>query len=192
MKSFRSPKEVKISGRSSSITGAFANSIVPNIKPSSKELSQVYKILNLNDDDLRCSYCGDRASEWDHFRATVNGKRPTGYLAEVYNLVPSCGKCNQSKGGVHWKTWINSTTAKLSPKNRRVRNLKDIIKRLQKFENWSNKKVTNVGYPKLDKETQILITRHWKNWKDINTRMQSSQKLAEKIKSRIKKLKGWD
>ena len=42
----------------------------------------------------------------DHLRPLVKDKEPTGYISEIHNLVPSCGKCNQSKGNKEWKAWM--------------------------------------------------------------------------------------
>jgi hypothetical protein len=191
MKSFRSPNEAKIPGRTSSITGVFVNSIVPNIKPNSKELKEVYRILKLDDDNLKCAYCGvNDATEWDHFRPTVNDKKPTGYLADIYNLVPACGKCNQSKGGKNWRDWIQSE-AKLSPKKREIRGLKQIIQRLERYDKWSSKKVNKVDFDNLDETTQRLLKQHWRNCEEIINKMHQSQRLADRIKKRIIEHNGW-
>ncbi|MDG1250094.1 MAG: HNH endonuclease [Gammaproteobacteria bacterium] len=73
------------------------------------------------------SFCGSTASEWDHLRPLVLDKKPTGYVSEIHNLVPACGKCNQSKGNKPWVSWIIST-AKLSPRTRGVKDLEQRIK----------------------------------------------------------------
>ncbi|WP_372491581.1 HNH endonuclease [Microbacterium galbinum] len=68
---------------------------------------------------VACAYCGDTSTEWDHLRPLVDKQRPTGYISEIRNLVPACGKCNQSKGNKAWRTWMFSD-ARLSPKRRGV------------------------------------------------------------------------
>ena len=102
------PVPVQIAGRISSITNAFISSIVPAIMPTEEEVAASLQILELNPADLQCAYCGDKASEWDHLRPLVIDQRPTGYISEIRNLVPSCGKCNQSKGNKNWRDWIIS------------------------------------------------------------------------------------
>lgn len=82
-----------------------------------------------------CAYCGGPKSEWDHFRAIVSDRKPTGYTTEIANLVPSCGKCNQSKGNKPWLDWIKSN-AKQSPLRRNVPDLDERIQRLKKYEGW--------------------------------------------------------
>jgi 5-methylcytosine-specific restriction endonuclease McrA len=75
------------------------NSIIPVIDPSDAEIEEALNILKMEANNVRCSYCGDKATEWDHLRPIVKNKRPTGYISEIANLVPACGKCNQSKSG---------------------------------------------------------------------------------------------
>jgi len=112
------PKPMKITGRSSSITNAFINSIIPVIPPTEEEVKEALSILGMSKERFECAYCGATASEWDHLRPLVMDKQPTGYISEIHNLVPSCGKCNQSKGNKDWRTWMLSD-AKLSPKTKK-------------------------------------------------------------------------
>src|SRR3954452_17029718 len=70
---FRMPSVQTMMSRKSSITNAFVNSIIPVIPPTDAEVSEALKILGLDPTDLRCAYCGDRASEWDHLRPLVVG-----------------------------------------------------------------------------------------------------------------------
>ena len=85
-------------------------------------------------ENFQCAYCGGVASEWDHLRPLVKDKKPTGYISEIHNLVPSCGKCNQSKGNKEWKTWMLST-ARLSPTARGIKDISARVKRLEAYEN---------------------------------------------------------
>jgi len=83
----------------------------------------------------RCAYCGDPRTEWDHFRPIVKGRQPTGYITEIANLVPACGKCNQSKGNKNWKEWMLSTAAR-SPRQRGISDLGERVARLEAYERW--------------------------------------------------------
>lgn len=132
---FQAPGGESIGARASAMRSAFARSLIPNVPPSDHELAEAFSILKLDADDLRCVYCGDRATEWDHFYPVMRNGRPTGYLTRIQNLVPSCGKCNQSKGNRDWKDWMTSS-APLSPTTRGVEKLSQRIKRLQSFEAW--------------------------------------------------------
>ena len=132
---FNMPSKGSILGRKSSITAAFFQAITVVIYPSVQEVNEALGILGMNQGVCVCAYCGGPKTEWDHFRPTVIGRKPTGYITEIANLVPACGKCNQSKGNKPWMQWIESE-APLAPKARRPEGLKDRIKRLEDFEIW--------------------------------------------------------
>jgi hypothetical protein len=135
LKSFQMPVPVKITGRTSSITNSFVNAIIPVIEPNEAEIIEALTILGLDPLDLRCAYCGDKSTEWDHLRPLIRGKQPTGYISEIANLVPACGKCNQSKGNKYWKDWMLSS-AKLSPKTREIEDISARIQALEAYEAW--------------------------------------------------------
>src|SRR5207247_1402579 len=63
--------------------------------------------------------------------------RPTGYPSSIRNLVPSCGKCNQSKGKTDWKTWMVGK-ARFCPSQRGIVGLEKRIQNLEAFEKWAN------------------------------------------------------
>lgn len=182
---FRMPTPMKITGRSSSITNAFINSIIPIIVPSNEQVKEALDILGMDHDKFECSYCGSSATEWDHLRPLVLNKKPTGYVSEIHNLVPACGKCNQSKGNRPWASWIIST-AKLSPKSRGVKGLEDRIKRLSAYEKWLEPTVVNfemiVGKEKWE--------QHWENWELVQSTMREAQTLATDINQKIAKSYG--
>lgn len=80
-------------------------------------------------------YCGDKKSEWDHFRAVVKERNPTGYITEIANLVPACGKCNQSRGNKDWEKWMRGSASQ-SPASRSVVDIEQRIIRLKAFASW--------------------------------------------------------
>lgn len=181
-KIFRMPKPVNISGRSSSITNSFINSIIPVIKPSEEEIKQALDILNMTQDTFQCAYCGDRATEWDHFRPLVINKKPTGYISEINNLVPACGKCNQSKGNKDWLAWMTSK-ARLSPKTKGVSDLDERIDLLKTYENWG--KPTVIDFEEIvGKE---MWEKHWGNWEKVQQMLRESQVLAKQINQRVRR-----
>jgi hypothetical protein len=177
----RLPTVMTIMGRSSSITNAFINSIIPVVQPTEDEVLEALSILGIAHDDLRCAYCGDRATEWDHLRPLVAKQRPTGFITEIANLVPACGKCNQSKGNKPWRKWMTSS-APQSPKTRGVADLQAKIERLRAYENWR-------AVEPLDFEAIVgaeVWSRHWENWRLVLEAMKESQKLATDIRETIR------
>ncbi|GHV59401.1 hypothetical protein AGMMS49579_27000 [Spirochaetia bacterium] len=179
---FQMPKAVTIMARTSSITNAFYNGIIPVIEPTDREISNALSILDIDQNNVTCCYCGEPATEWDHLRPLIINKEPTGYISEIANLVPCCGKCNQSKGNKNWEDWINSS-AKLSPKTRNVKNLSEKIAKIKAYEKSTNPiKIDNfesiVGKP--------LWEKHLENYKEIITLMKKCQKTSDEIKEKIK------
>mgnify|MGYP001829192301 CR=1 FL=1 len=181
---FRMPTPIKITGRTSSITNAFINSIIPTIEPTEEQISEALSILDMDESSFSCSYCGDTASEWDHFRPLVKNKKPTGYISEIHNLVPACGKCNQSKGNRDWKSWMLSAAA-LSPKTRGIPDLDDRIARLEAYEKWGSAS-------RLDLEQLVSPEDwegHWANWEEILKMMKCDnsdpiwQTVSEQVKT---------
>lgn len=172
---------MKITGRSSSITNAFINSIIPVVVPTSDQVNVALKILGMDETGIQCAYCGGVYSEWDHLRPLVLGKKPTGYISEIQNLIPSCGKCNQSKGNKFWDVWIVSD-AVLSPKKRGIPELDKRITKIQNYEGWQEP-------TKIDFESIVGPEKweaHWDNWKKIQDLMKESQLLATEINLKIK------
>jgi HNH endonuclease len=132
---FNLPGRGRIDGRTSSITAAFFQAITPIILPSDAEVEEVIAVLGMALGRCFCAYCGDPRTEWDHFRPIVKGRQPTGYITEIANLVPACGKCNQSKGNKNWKDWIMGGAAR-SPKQRGIVDLAERVARLEAYERW--------------------------------------------------------
>ena len=177
---FRMPTPMKITGRSSSITNAFINSIVPTIEPTEEQISESLSILGMDESTFCCSYCGEAASEWDHFRPLVKDQKPTGYISEIRNLVPACGKCNQSKGNKDWKTWMLSDAA-LSPKSKRVADIEQRIQRLDAYAEWGD--AAWIDFEEIVDSNDWQ--KHWENWHRILDEMKAAQVLADLIRQTV-------
>jgi hypothetical protein len=173
---------MSVMGRSSSITNAFINAIIPTIEPTEAEELEALRILGMSPDSINCAYCGDKATEWDHLRAIIDKKEPTGYITEIANLVPACGKCNQSKGKSYWRTWMEGK-APLSPKTRGVPGLEDRIVRLTDYEKW--REPTKIDFAAVVGPDMWEL--HRKNWRDVLNLLKSSQEVASEIRIRVAK-----
>lgn len=178
---FKMPNAVKITGRISSITNSFVNGIIPVVEPSEEEVHEALSILGMTENNICCAYCGDKCTEWDHLRPLIVDKAATGYISEIHNLIPACGKCNQSKRNQNWKEWMYSS-AKLSPKSRGIKDIDARVKRIMDYEEW--------GTPiRIDIESIIgkeKWKKHWDNCDKIKNLMYESQKLQDEIKSDIR------
>jgi 5-methylcytosine-specific restriction endonuclease McrA len=176
------PAPMSVTGRSSSITNAFINAIIPVVDPTEDEELEALRILHIDPKDIRCAYCGDKATEWDHLRPIISNQEPTGYVTEIANLVPSCGKCNQSKGKSYWRTWMEGN-ARLSPKTRGVPDLSDRVTRLQAFEDWREPR-------RIDFATIVgaeMWQQHRQNWQSVLELLKKSQQLASEIRNIVAK-----
>jgi hypothetical protein len=175
------PKASAITGRISSIRNAFVAAIIPKTDPIAAEIREVLQLLEMSPNDLKCAYCGDKASEWDHLRPLVVKGRPTGYPTSIKNLVPACGKCNQSKSGSDWKAWMRGP-AKKSPASRGIKDLDARIMRLEAYENWAKCVPIDV--------TSAAEKHEWEKYyalqEDILRKMSEAQQIAKSLAMKIK------
>ena len=174
------PKAVNIMGRSSSITNSFINGIIPVIKPTDEEIYEAFEILDQSPETVTCIYCGEKMTEWDHLNPLIVDKKATGYISEIKNLVPACGKCNQSKGNSYWRDWIMSN-AELSPKSKGVKDIKRRIAILEKYEKWGNLKPYNFE----NIAGNELWKTHWNNYEAIIGTMKASTSVMIEIKNKL-------
>ena len=110
------PPKTTITSRTSTITSQFARTIAPYLKPTPLQLNERYKQFGMDSATASCVYCGGEQTEWDHLFAIVADSKWTGYFTEINNLIPACGKCNQSRGKKSYAEWMLSN-ADLSVKN---------------------------------------------------------------------------
>jgi hypothetical protein len=177
---FQMPSFQTMVSRKSSITNAFVNSVIPVIPPTLEEIEQALTLLGMDPADVRCAYCGDKSSEWDHLRPLVLKHRPTGFISEIANLVPSCGKCNQSKGNSAWRAWMLSA-AKHSPTGRALANVAERIARLDAYEQWR---------PPTKIDFEAILGRedwekYWSMWEKVIAEMRQCQEVADLLRKRI-------
>lgn len=177
---FRMPPPGKITGRTSSITNSFVTSILPVVSPTADELEEALAVLGMTAETVACAYCGGTKSEWDHLRPLVLGKLPTGYISEICNLVPSCGKCNQSKGNKPWLTWMTSS-ARHSPTARGVADVQERIERLRRYERWR----TPIHLDFASTAGAQAWAKHWENCGRLHELMRESQTHADLLRLSI-------
>jgi hypothetical protein len=180
LSSFRMPSVQTMVSRKSSITNAFVGALIPVVAPTAEEIEEALAILGMDPKNVRCAYCGDKASEWDHLRPLVLKRRPTGYMSEIANLVPACGKCNQSKGNQYWKDWMLGT-ARLSPTGRGVTGVAERAERLERYERW--KSPTKVDFASIVGAEEW--ERYWALCEVLNADMRKAQTVADSLRDRI-------
>jgi hypothetical protein len=177
---FRMPSVQTMVSRKSSITNAFVNALVPTINPTPEEIHEALTILGMVSSDVRCAYCGDKKSEWDHLRPIVYKQRPTGFISEIANLVPSCGKCNQSKGGTNWREWMLSGRGQ-SPSARKIPDLAARVARLESYERWRSP--TRIDFEAIIGSADWEA--YWQLWTDVNEELRKCQEVANALRIRV-------
>lgn len=177
---FKAPSSNGIIGRKSTITSEFVRALIPVLDPTVEEYNHALSILEQTEGELQCSYCGGIFSEWDHFQPVVKNRKPTGHISNIQNLVPSCGKCNQSKGNRHWKEWM-FRDAKLSPKSREVSDLDERSRKLELYEEWAVGAAINFEELLTEKE----LEQHWSNLEDIVELMRKADVHANTLRMKI-------
>lgn len=181
MSVFKMPVPVTIMGRSSSITNSFVNGVIPCIDPTEQEIDEALGVLGMTRESICCAYCGGTHTEWDHLNPLVVDKSPTGYISEIHNLVPACGKCNQSKGNHNWKEWMLGS-AKLSPRTKGISDLGERVSRLEDYE----KAFTPVTIDFAELVGQDVWEDYWNHYDKVIETMKEAQVSAYGIKTRLR------
>jgi hypothetical protein len=170
-------KPPKLTGRRSTLTGLFFTTLTPYIEPTEAQVNEALSVLGMRAGQCVCAYCGDKKSEWDHFRAVVRDRKPTGYITELANLVPACGKCNQSRGNKDWRAWMKSA-ARHSPASRGIADIDERMKRLEAFEQWSQP--TRIDYQGLC--GQEKWERHTQYMEDVLRLLEQAEQHASELR----------
>lgn len=177
---FRMPSLQTMVSRKSSITNAFVCSLIPVVLPTAEEIEESLEILGMKAEDVRCAYCGDKSSEWDHLRPLVLKRRPTGFISEIANLVPACGKCNQSKGNQPWRDWMLGP-ARFSPTGRGCSGIPDRVTRLERYEAWKSPIVVDFASSISPDEWE----GYWCACEAVNENLRKAQEIANALRLRV-------
>jgi hypothetical protein len=164
--------------RKSTLTNAFVSALIPSFEPTPEDIDEALGILGLDPHDLRCCYCGGLWHTWDHLRPLVTQCKPTGYITEIANLVPSCTPCNSSKGASNWKKWMFGN-AKGSPLTRRVPDLELREKRLTAYESWREP-------IKVDFQA-VLGAADWMQYWSLHDAVVNDMKAAQQVANALRK-----
>jgi hypothetical protein len=110
----------------------------------------------------------------------VIDQQPTGYIHEIHNLVPACGKCNQSKGNKPWQKWMFGDAAK-SPKTRGISDIDERAARLQAYE--ESQAPTRLDLAQIVGGEEWHA--YWVRWKDLMVQMRAATEHAARIKALV-------
>jgi hypothetical protein len=177
---FRMPMKQTMMSRKSSITNAFVNAVIPVVPPTLEEIEHALAILEIDHDDVRCAYCGDPSNQWDHLRPLVLNRRPTGYISEIANLIPSCTGCNSSKRNQPWRDWMLSQV-RLSPTGRKIADVSERIARIARYEQW--RAPTKVDFSAL--VGQEAWDHYWSLCEKVIDELRQCQEVADGMEQKI-------
>jgi hypothetical protein len=110
----------------------------------------------------------------------VSNRRPTGFISEIANLVPACGKCNQSKGNKPWREWMLSKAAR-SPTSRQIANTAERFMRLEAYEKWRTPVRVDI---------EAIVGRddweaYWALCEEVNADLRRHQEVADGLRAKI-------
>ena len=180
IRKMKTRKPLKITSRSSSITNAFVQAIIPYRQPREQDVDVALSKLGMSRDTIECIYCGNNSTDWDHLFALVKNKRPSGFFSDIGNMVPACGPCNQSKSGQDWKAWMLGN-AKNSPTTRGVTDVAERIRVIEKHIKTSGLRAKNIE----DYIDNSELEEYWKSLEEIHSAMSKAQNLASRIQSQL-------
>jgi hypothetical protein len=179
MKTYLKSKH-RIIGRWTTINGAFQHAIdVPELYDENKARTALELLGQDPDADLTCVYCGDPAKTWDHLNNNVMDGWFSGYGSRIYNLVPACRRCNESKTQKPWKKYLEY----LNRDDRETR--ESVLSRFaEKTEaarfGWSEIKAE---FPDLAKDYAALRT-------ELRSLLEKADGIAEQIRGKIHERRG--
>lgn len=168
-------KEHRIIGRWTTFNNSLQSALaIPESFDESK-LADAMRILGQNSEDLKCVYCGKDAATWDHLYNNVVNGRFSGYGHRIFNLVPACRTCNESKGNKHWRDFLE----KLNPSN-----LNERIKILTEFEARSNRE--RLGWQEIVAAVPDLAKQYDQVQTELRASLERADFIAQQIRSRLR------
>lgn len=176
------PTNDTIKSRTSTIAKSLATSIIPRIEPTQDEINRVKAFFPVDGElKLKCAYCSDPATEWDHFHPLIKDKKPSGYVTEIFNLVPCCRNCNSSKGNREWRDWMENSNSEKSPQRRKDPELIKANKdRLEEYDDTKKFPKRIIEWSNVDG-----FKKYWENYDKICEAIDEAQNQAEEVKKNL-------
>lgn len=148
------------------------------------DIENALKILGMTAKDIRCVYCGNKATTWDHFYGLVKDKEPRIRSSSIYNFVPCCHRCNFTRGTESWEEWIDALKSRgawwgiQKTENKR-------LARLRKYQNKS-RRIKDLS------PTKVFKKDTWNQYKNICERVIKLLKEADTVASKLdQQLEQW-
>ena len=162
------------------MNGAFQSALaVPERYDAQRHATALGLLGQGTHDQLKCVYCSEPAKTWDHLHNTVQDKWFSGFGNRIYNLVPACRTCNESKGGKHWLTYLEELNP--ADKENRIKAITafEAVNEAERF-GWRE---SQAAFPELALQYEGLILQ-------MKQTIQEADTLAAELRRRVKQRLG--
>ena len=162
--------------RKTTINHAFASAIAPADNYDESVITKaLIKLGQDPNDDLLCIYCGAKAETWDHLIGLVFEGNLRGFGHQIGNLIPSCKKCNSSKGGKDFKIFIKtSDNINTNPES--------LIETLNSYQNKYSKPI---NFNNFSPENEKLYKKYNEIKENIFELMKKADAIADILRKEI-------
>ncbi|HEX2685150.1 MAG TPA: hypothetical protein VHN14_00955 [Kofleriaceae bacterium] len=170
-------KNHPIRGRWSTINGAVQCALaVPEVYDEEKLATLIGLLDQKLDEELVCVYCSEAAATWDHVFNNVQDGRFSGYGNRIFNLVPACRTCNETKRGLHWRDFV---------KVRAGSNAKDVLRRLAGVE--ARNDAERHSWSMISERYPELAAKYDSAQRELKAKIDELDELARQIRDAIKR-----
>ena len=131
---FKMPTRTTVKGRVTTVRNSAFNGILPIEKPDVEDILFIKEKLGTSGNNFLCGYCGKvSATQTDHINPLIVNGKPSGYIHEISNLIPSCYSCNSIKSNDTLELFLSNKkfTGKLNETELITR--KQILKEYQEY-----------------------------------------------------------
>lgn len=183
---FKMPARTTIKGRVTTIRNSAFNGILPVEKPDKEDIAFIEEKIGTDKSKsaFLCGYCGKSiSSQKDHINPLIIDGKPSGYIHEISNLIPSCESCNSIKSNDTLEQFFDNPkfTCKLSESE--LIDRKRIVEEYQEYFRKKYGKLVKLNFE------QIVDSDLWEEYlnktEEILELMRSTSDMYNKIKAEL-------
>ena len=181
---FKMPTRTTVKGRVTTVRNSAFNGILPIEKPDAEDILFIKEKLGTSGNNFLCGYCGKvSATQTDHINPLIINGKPSGYIHEISNLIPSCDSCNSIKSNDTLEQFFNNPkfTCKLS--EHELVDRKRIIEEYQEYFRKKYGKLVKLNFE------EIVNSDLWEEYlnktEEILELMRSTSDMYKQIKEEL-------
>lgn len=170
-------KDFRIASRWSTFNGSIQQALaIPEGFDKAKVAEALALLGQEADAELQCVYCDAPAATWDHLYNNVQGGRYSGHGNRIFNLVPACRTCNESKGAKHWREFV----AEKGAADQDIR-----VQRLSQFEQRGTQE--RIGWTEMRELFPDLTAKYDKSREEIRRGVDAADEIAGQLRDAVRK-----